>query len=80
MVARLLNHVPGSQGMAKERLMVLAEETEVGKESICGDGGFYDGWSGIQQLQEGNPALVRKEKGHRYSLTTQVKFPPVFFS
>jgi len=71
MVALLLNHVPGSQGMAKERLMVLAEETGVSKESMGGDGGFYDGWSGMKQLQEGDPALVRREKGHRYSLTTQ---------
>ena len=39
---------------------------------MSGDGGFYDGWSGVKQLQEGDPALVRKEKGNRYSLTTQV--------
>lgn len=71
MVALLLNHVPGSQGMTKERLMVHAEETGVSKESMGGDGGFYDGWSGMKQLQEGDPALVRREKGHRYSLTTQ---------
>jgi len=71
MVALLLNHVPGTQGMAKERLMVLAEETGVSKESMSGDGSFYDGWSGMKQLQEGDPALVRREKGHRYSLTSQ---------
>jgi len=71
MVALLLNHVPGTPGMTKERLMVLAEETGVSKESMSGDGGFYDGWSGTKQLQEGDPALVRREKGHRYSLTTQ---------
>lgn len=58
--------------MTKERLMVLAEETGVSKESMSGDGGFYDGWSGVKQLMEGDPALVRREKGHRYSLTTQV--------
>ncbi len=53
--------------------MVLAEETGVaGDESMSGDGGFYNGWSGMAQLQAGDPALVRKEKGHRYSLTTQV--------
>ncbi|KAL9181063.1 hypothetical protein ACHAXT_009868 [Thalassiosira profunda] len=40
MVALLLNHVPGTQGMSKERLMVLAEETGVSKESMSGDGGF----------------------------------------
>lgn len=71
MVALLLHHRPGTQGMTKERLMVLAEETGVSKESMSGDGGFYDGWSGMKQLQEGDPALVRREKGHRYSLTTQ---------
>ena len=71
MVALLLKHVPGTQGMTKERLMVLAEETGVCKESMSGDGGFYDGWSGMKQLLEGDPALVRREKGHRYSLTTQ---------
>ena len=52
--------------------MVLAEETGISKESMSGNGGFYDGWSGMKQLQEGDPALVRREKGHRYSLTTQV--------
>ncbi len=73
MVALLLNHVPGTQGMAKERLMVLAEEIGVsGCESMGGDGGFYDGWAGVKQLLQGDPALVRKEKGNRYSLTTQV--------
>ena len=72
MVALALHHTPGSQGMTKERLMVLAEETGVSKESMSGDGGsFYDGWSGIKQLLDGDPALVRKEKGFRYSLTTQ---------
>lgn len=77
MVALLLHHVPGTQGMTKERLMVLAEETGVSKESMSGDGGsFYDGWSGMKQLLEGDPALVRREKGHRYSLTTQVSSQP----
>lgn len=71
MVALLLHHIPGTQGLTKERLMVLAEETGVSKESMSGDGGFYDGWSGMKLLQEGDPALVRREKGHRYSLTTQ---------
>jgi hypothetical protein len=71
MVALLLHHVPGTQGMTKERLMVLAEETGVSKESMSGDGGFYDGWSGMSSLITGDPALVRREKGHRYSLTTQ---------
>ena len=59
--------------MAKERLMVLAEEIGVsGSESMGGDGGFYDGWAGVKQLLRGDPALVKKEKGNRYSLTTQV--------
>ncbi|EJK72719.1 hypothetical protein THAOC_05720, partial [Thalassiosira oceanica] len=77
MVALVLHHTPGSQGITKERLMVLAEETGVSKESMSGDGGsFYDGWSGVKQLLDGDPALVRKEKGFRYSLTTQRKCPP----
>ncbi|KAL3822257.1 hypothetical protein ACHAXA_005890 [Cyclostephanos tholiformis] len=71
MVALLLNHIPGTQGMTKERLMVLAEETGVSSESMSGKGGFYDGWAGVKLLLQGDPALVRKEKGHRYSLTTQ---------
>ena len=50
LVALLLHHVPGTQGMTKERLMVLAEETGVSKESMSGDGGFYDGWSGMKQV------------------------------
>ena len=52
--------------------MVLAEETGVSKESTSGDGGFYDWWSDMSQLQTGDPALVRRQRGHRYSLTTQV--------
>ena len=39
-----------SQKTAKERLMVLAEESGVSTESMCGDGGFYDGWAGVKQL------------------------------
>ena len=39
-----------------------------------GDGGFYDGWAGKKMLQQRDPALVRKEKGHKYSLTTQVNW------
>ncbi len=73
MVALLLNHVPGTQGLTKERLIVLAEETGVaGSESMSGDGGYYNGWSGMSQMLVGDPPLVRKEKGHRFSLTTQV--------
>ena len=76
LVALLLHHVPGTQGMTKESLVVMAEETGVSTESMSGDGSFYDGWSGMKQLQQGDPALVRREKGHRYSLTTQVN--PLF--
>jgi ERCC4-type nuclease len=72
MVALLNHHVVGTPGLTKERLMVLAEETGVSTESMGGDGGFYDGWAGMKQLLSGDPALVRKEKGHKYSLTTQV--------
>ena len=54
--------------------MVLAEETGVaGSESMSGDGGYYNGWSGMSQMLVGDPPLVRKEKGHRFSLTTQVR-------
>ena len=73
MVALLLHHVAGTPGMTKERLMVLAEEGGVSSESMGGDGGFYDGWAGMKMLLHGDPALVRKEKGNRYSLTTQVR-------
>lgn len=76
LVALLLHHVPGTQGMTKESLVVMAEETGVSTESMSGDGSFYDGWSGMKQLQQGDPALVRREKGHRCSLTTQVN--PLF--
>ena len=51
--------------------MVLAEETGVSTESMSGDGGFYDGWSGVKDLMKGDPALVKKGKGSKYSLTTQ---------
>ena len=72
-MALLLNHVPGTQGLTKERLMVLAEETGIaGSESMSGDGVYYTGWSGMSQMFVGDPALMRKEKGHRFSLTTQV--------
>ncbi len=73
LVALLLNHVPGTPGLTKEKLMVLAEETGVaGSESLSGDGGYSNGWSGMSQMLLGDPALVRKEKGQRFSLTTQV--------
>jgi len=71
MVALHLHHIPGTQGLAKERLMVLAEETGVSKDSMSGDGGFYDGWSGMKDLLRGDPALVKREKGQKFSLTTQ---------
>jgi hypothetical protein len=81
LVALLLNHVPGTPGLTKEKLMVLAEETGVaGSESMSGDGGYYNGWSGMSQMLLGDPALVRKEKGSRFSLTTQVITPPIPFT
>merc|ERR1712157_438555 len=72
MVALFLHHTPGTEGLSKDRMMVLAEETGVSKDSMSGDGGsYYDGWSGMKQLLEGDPALVKREKGNRFSLTTQ---------
>jgi hypothetical protein len=78
MVALLNHHVVGTPGLTKERLMVLAEETGVSTESMGGDGGFYDGWAGMKQLLAGDPALVRKEKCHKYSLTTQVSLCSIY--
>ena len=56
------------------QLMVLAKETELSGKSMSSIGDFYDGWAGVKQFLQGDPApaLVRKEKGHRYSLTAQV--------
>jgi len=48
MIALLLNHEPGSPGLTKENLMLLAEETGVSKDPMDGNGGFYDGWSGMK--------------------------------
>ena len=48
MIALLLNHRPGSEGISKESLMMLAEETGVSKESMGGNGGWYDGWAGMK--------------------------------
>ena len=73
-VALLLHHVAGIPGMTKEQLMVLAEEGGVSRESMGGYGGFYDGWAGMKMLLQRDPALVRKEKGHKYSLTIQVNW------
>ncbi len=78
MVALLLNHIPGTQGKTKERLMIPAKETGVSGESMSGKGGFYDGWAGVKQLLQGDPTLVRNKKGHRYSLTTEVCSYPSF--
>lgn len=54
MVALLLNQEPGGSnigkegGLTKENLMLLAEETGVSKDPMDGNGGFYDGWSGMR--------------------------------
>ena len=52
--------------MTNERLMVLAKKGGVSSESMGVDGDFYDGWAGMKMLLQRDPALVRKEKGHRY--------------
>ena len=74
MVALLLHHVAGIPVMKKEQLMVLAEEGGVNSKSMGGDGGFCNGWEEMKMLLQRNPALVQKEKGHKYSLTTQVNW------
>ena len=48
LIALLLNHRPGTEGISKESLMMLAEETGVSKESMGGNGGWYDGWAGMK--------------------------------
>jgi hypothetical protein len=70
LVALLLNHTPGTEGLPKERLMLLAEETGVSKDPMGGKGGWYDGWSGMKEMTTGDPPLVSVVK-RKYSLTTQ---------
>jgi flagellar motility protein MotE (MotC chaperone) len=70
LVALLLNHTPGTEGLSKERLMLLAEETGVSKDPMGGKGGWYDGWSGMKEMTSGDPPLVSVIK-KKYSLTTQ---------
>jgi ERCC4-type nuclease len=48
LVALLLNHRSGSDGLAKENIMLFAEETGISKEPIGGNGGWYDGWAGMK--------------------------------
>jgi len=69
LIGLLLNHRPGAVGLTKESLMMYAEETGVSKESMGGNGGFYDGWAGMKDLVTGDPALVVVRK-KMYSLTT----------
>lgn len=47
-VALLLNHIPGTEGLSKEKIMLLAEETGVSKDPMGGNGGWYDGWASIK--------------------------------
>lgn len=70
LVALLLNHTPGTEGLSKERLMLLADETGVSKDPMGGKGGWYDGWSGMKEMTTGDPPLVSVIK-RKYSLTTQ---------
>ena len=48
LIALLLNQTTGYSGVSKEHLMMLAEETGVSKDPMDGNGGFYDGWSGMK--------------------------------
>jgi len=68
MIALYIHSFPGGEGLSKERLMTLAEETGVSKDPMDGNGGFYDGWSGVKRLQEGDPPLISVQK-RKYSLT-----------
>jgi len=70
LVALHLNHIPGTEGLTKERLMLLADETGVSKDPMGGKCGWYDGWSGMKEMVSGDPPLVSVVK-RKYSLTTQ---------
>ena len=48
MVALFLNHRAGTDGLSKESLMLLAEETGISKESMDAKNGRYDGWAGMK--------------------------------
>merc|ERR1740139_1938364 len=67
MVAMYLNTFPGGEGLLKDKLMTLAEETGVSSDPMDGDGGFYDGWSSVKKLQEGDPPLVSVQKKEVFS-------------
>mmetsp|Transcript_9714 Transcript_9714/g.13737 ORF Transcript_9714/g.13737 Transcript_9714/m.13737 type:complete len:1135 (+) Transcript_9714:72-3476(+) len=70
LVAILLNHVPGAEGLTKDKIMMLAEETGISKDPMTGNGGWYDGWAGVKELMKGDPALLCTSK-RKYRLTTQ---------
>jgi len=70
LVALYLNHSPGTEGLPKEKILLLAEETGVSLDPMGGKGGWYDGWSNVKELLSGDPALVHVSK-RKYRLTTQ---------
>jgi len=68
MVALLLNHRQGSEGLEKSKIMMLADELGISKDPMGGNGGWYDGWSSIKDTLSGDPPLVFVKK-KKYSLT-----------
>jgi len=53
LVVLYLNHSPGTKGLSKERIMLLAEDTCVSVDPMGGKGGWYDGWSNVK-VKKGN--------------------------
>ena len=54
--------MPGTEGLSKEKIMLLAEETGVSKDPMGGNGGWYDGWASIK---------VRPDRQDSSSLTKE---------
>ena len=50
LIAMLL-HDKTCQGLSKEKIMQLAEETGVSKDPMEGKGGWYDGWAGMKVMK-----------------------------
>ena len=69
LVALLLNTRPG-EGLPKERLIDLADTGGVSNTPMDQKSGYFDGWSGMSALKNGDPALVILKK-KLYCLSTQ---------
>ena len=48
LVAILLNQSSSPNGLTKDNIMMLAEETGISKDAMGGNGGWYNGWAGIK--------------------------------